>query len=137
MRAHLIDFLAGHGMPTTATGVRREHVEAFMASMVDRLAAATVARHYRSLQQVWKWLEDDGEIPASPMARMSPPAVPEQPVAIFTDDGAGVDWARRALVDVGQFGCGTTGASQGACRLRRVRSRPGRTGCPSGSRRAR
>ena len=46
---NLITFLAERGMPTTATGVRREHVEAFLASIVDRLAAATVAKHYRSL----------------------------------------------------------------------------------------
>lgn len=83
---NLIEFLAAHGMPTTATGVRREHVEAFLASIVDRLAAATVAKHYRSLQQLWRWLEEDGEIPASPMAKMRPPAVPEQPVGILTDD---------------------------------------------------
>lgn len=84
--ANLLDFLTARGMPTTATGVRREHIEAFLADMVDRLAAATVAKHYRSLQQLWKWLEEDGEIPASPMAKMHPPAVPEQPVPILTDD---------------------------------------------------
>jgi site-specific recombinase XerD len=83
---NLVDFLAAAGMPTTATGVRREHIEAFLAEMVDRLAAATVAKHYRSLQQLWKWLEEEGEIPASPMAKMRPPAVPEQPVPVFTDD---------------------------------------------------
>ena len=83
---NLITFLGERGMPTTATGVRREHVEAFLADLVDRLAAATVAKHYRSLQQLWRWLEEDGEIPVSPMARMRPPAVPEQPVAVFTDD---------------------------------------------------
>ncbi len=45
-----------------------------------------MAKHYRSLQQLFKWLDDDGEIPASPMAKMRPPAVPEQPVPILTDD---------------------------------------------------
>jgi site-specific recombinase XerD len=57
--------------------------------MLDRLSPATAAKHYRSLQQFWKWLADDGEIPRSPMERMSPPAVPEQPVPILTDDELG------------------------------------------------
>jgi site-specific recombinase XerD len=83
---NLLDFLAARGMPTSTAGVRREHIEAFLADMVDRLAAATVAKHYRSLQQLFKWLEDEGEVTASPMARMRPPAVPEQPVPILTDD---------------------------------------------------
>ncbi|MBB4749106.1 site-specific recombinase XerC [Actinoplanes lobatus] len=54
--------------------------------MLDRLSAATAAKHYRSLQQFWKWLLDDEEITRSPMERMSPPAVPEQPVPVLTDD---------------------------------------------------
>jgi site-specific recombinase XerD len=83
---NLVDFLVEQGMPTTVTGVTREHIEAFLGDMLDRLSAATTAKHYRSLQQFWKWLLDDGEITRSPMERMSPPAVPEQPVPILTDD---------------------------------------------------
>lgn len=83
---NLADFLVAQGMPTDINAITREHIEAFLADMVDRLAAATTAKHYRSLQQFWKWLVDDGEITRSPMERMSPPAVPEQPVPIFTED---------------------------------------------------
>ncbi len=83
---NLADYLAAHGMPTHVGRVTREHLEAFFADMLDRLAPATVAKHYRSLQQFWKWLAEDGEIPRSPMERMSPPSVPEQPVAILSDD---------------------------------------------------
>jgi site-specific recombinase XerD len=82
----LADWLAAQGMPTIVSRIRRDHIEAYLAHAVDRLKPATVAKQYRSLQQLWKWLEDDGEIPASPMARMHPPAVPEQPVPILTDD---------------------------------------------------
>ncbi len=57
-----------------------------MADLTERVSPATVAKHYRSLQQLFRWLEDDGEIPASPMARMKPPEVPEQPVPVLTDD---------------------------------------------------
>jgi site-specific recombinase XerD len=79
-------FLVGRGMPTSVTAITREHVEAFLADLADRVAPATTAKHYRSLQQLFRWLEDDGEIPRSPMQRMKPPAVPEQPVPILTDE---------------------------------------------------
>jgi site-specific recombinase XerC len=45
------------------------------------------------MQQLFRWLVEDGEIPRSPMERMRPPAVPEQPVDILTDDEL------RALLD--------------------------------------
>jgi site-specific recombinase XerD len=72
-------------MPTAVTSITREHVEHFLAGMFDRVSPATVAKHYRSLQQLFRFLIDDGEITRSPMERMSPPAVPEQPVPILTD----------------------------------------------------
>jgi site-specific recombinase XerD len=81
----LLDYLIAHGMPTGASNVGREHIEAFLADLGDRCSPATTAKHYRSLQQLFKWLVDDGEITASPFARMKPPAVPEQPVAVLTD----------------------------------------------------
>jgi site-specific recombinase XerD len=82
----LTDYLAVHGMPTGAGTVAREHVERYLADMGDRgLSPATVAKHYCSLKQLFKWLTEDGEIARSPMERMSPPSVPEQPVPILDD----------------------------------------------------
>lgn len=90
----MIAWLAEQGMPTTTTGVKREHIEAWLAAEMDRpkqrgggpQSAATIAKLYRSTQQMWRWLEDEGEVPVSPMAKMRPPAVPEQPVPVLTDD---------------------------------------------------
>jgi site-specific recombinase XerD len=79
-------YLVSHGMPVAAGSITREHVEHYIADLGDRLAAPTVAKHYRSLQQLFRWLEDDGEITRSPFERMRPPAVPEQPVPILSDD---------------------------------------------------
>jgi site-specific recombinase XerD len=80
-------FAVDRGMPTSAHGVAREHVETYLADLTERVAAATVAKHYRSLQQLFRWLVDDGEIAHSPMQRMKPPQVPEQPVPVIdTDD---------------------------------------------------
>ena len=81
-----VAYLQARGMPTGAGAVTREHVEHFVADLHDRVSPATTAKHYRSLQQLFRWLVEDGEIPASPMARMSPPSVPEQPVPVLTDD---------------------------------------------------
>jgi site-specific recombinase XerD len=47
---------------------------------------ATAAVRYRSLQQFFKWAIEEDEISDSPMARMSPPRVPEEPVPIVHDD---------------------------------------------------
>jgi site-specific recombinase XerD len=85
--ASFAEYLRAQGMPTAAGKIAREHIEHFLVDLQDRhLAAATVAKHYRSLQQLFKWLADDGEIARSPMERMSPPSVPEQPVAVIDDD---------------------------------------------------
>ncbi|WP_375490362.1 tyrosine-type recombinase/integrase [uncultured Jatrophihabitans sp.] len=78
-------FLTARGMPTSASAITREHIEAFLADLADRVAPATTAKHYRSLQQLFRWLEDDGEIARSPMHRMKPPTVPDQPVPVLTD----------------------------------------------------
>jgi site-specific recombinase XerD len=78
-----------NGMPTTVGAITREHIEQYLAEMHDRpipLAPATIAKHYRSLQQLFRWLTTDGEIPLSPMRNMSPPHVPEQPVPILSDE---------------------------------------------------
>jgi site-specific recombinase XerD len=75
------------GIPTAVGRITRWHIEQYLAAMQDRgLAPATVAKHYRSLQQLFRWLTTDGEIPLSPMRNMSPPHVPEQPVPILTDE---------------------------------------------------
>lgn len=80
-------WLGEQGMPTEAAAVTREHIEAWLAALLDQgKAAATVARHYRNLQQFWRWALDDGEITRSPMERMRPPAVPEQPVPLIAED---------------------------------------------------
>jgi site-specific recombinase XerC len=84
--ALLAAFLARQGMPTAVASIRREHVEAFIAAELQRTKPASAATRYRSLQQLFKWLDDEGEIDASPMAKMRPPMIPEQPVPVLSDD---------------------------------------------------
>jgi site-specific recombinase XerD len=79
------DYLATKGMPTEAGSITREHIETYLGDIQESLAAATIARHYRNLQQLFRWLLDDGEIARSPMERMKAPAVPEQPVPLISE----------------------------------------------------
>ena len=78
-------YLRANGMPTRLAGIRREHIEAWMVDLSDHgKAAATLSVYYRSLQPFFAWAVSEGEITSSPMERMRPPIVPEQPVAVVT-----------------------------------------------------
>jgi site-specific recombinase XerD len=82
----LAAFLAERGMPTAVASLRREHVEAFVADVLERASASTAKTRYGGLQVFFKFLVDEGELTESPMQRMKPPSVPEQPVAIVDED---------------------------------------------------
>lgn len=77
--SRLDGFLEARGMPRTVAAIHREHVEAFVEDQLARLKPASAANRYRSLQQFFRWLVDEGELQASPMARMKPPTIPETP----------------------------------------------------------
>jgi site-specific recombinase XerD len=80
------DHLEAAGMPTLASSITREHVESFVAALLSRFKPATASVRYRSLQAFFKWAEAEGEIPMSPMAKMSPPKVPEDPPPILREE---------------------------------------------------
>lgn len=85
--AALDRFLAAKGMPRAAVHVRREHVEAFVADLLERgYKPASASIHYRALQQFFRWCAAEGEVKRSPMANMSPPKVPEDPPPVPSDD---------------------------------------------------
>ena len=81
-------------MPTAVPSIRREHVEAFIVAELERTSPSSAATRYRSLQQLFKWLDDEGEMDRSPMAKMRPPKIPEKPVPVLSDDHV-----RRLLAD--------------------------------------
>jgi site-specific recombinase XerC len=72
-------FLAQRGLPSEVALVTREQVEMFIAEQLERHLPATAKTRYRSLQQFFRYLLEDGEVRVSPMANMKPPAVPETP----------------------------------------------------------
>ena len=75
----LARFLKGQGMPSDVANIRREHVEAFIAHLLERWKPATANNRYRALQTFFRWLTEEGETKDSPMAKMKPPKVPEHP----------------------------------------------------------
>jgi site-specific recombinase XerD len=82
----LIAHLEAHGMPTGARGVKREHVESYIARRRDEVKPATLSLEFRALQQFWKWALEEDEVDRSPMERMQTPKVPETPVPVITMD---------------------------------------------------
>ena len=78
-------FLAGLGR--TLVDARREDLEAFLGELLQRRAPETVATRYRRLRVLYRWLEEEDEITANPMAKMKPPIIPEQPVPVVPEDG--------------------------------------------------
>src|SRR5712692_4792384 len=57
----LADYIEASAMPADVANIRREHVEAFLVDLQARARPATVAQRYRSLQQFFKWLAEEGE----------------------------------------------------------------------------
>ena len=82
----LTRFLEAAEIPPEAAPLRREHLEAFMTDILARHKPATASNRFRALQQFFRYLVDEGEIDHSPMDRMAPPQVPEQPVPILSED---------------------------------------------------
>lgn len=56
-----------------------EHIREYLNSLYERgNKPATVVNRFRSLQQFYRWLAEEGERTDSPMDRISPPRVPDQ-----------------------------------------------------------
>lgn len=84
-----IQFLGERGMPLEGARIRREHVEAYVEHLQARHAEATVAVRYRSLQQFFNYLVDEGECAEHPMAKMDTPFVSKKLVDVIPDPEVG------------------------------------------------
>lgn len=89
-------YLDEQGMPTALTSIRREHVEAFIESLLQRFKASTAANRYAGLRAFFTWAVDEGEIKDSPMAKMRKPKQDElmPPVLTKAQIGAVLDTCR-------------------------------------------
>lgn len=84
--ASLHTYLAAQGMPTAPDAVSAEHLRAYLAAQLESgLKPSTVSNRYRALQVWFRWLVSEGELPKSPMDRLKPPTIPEEPVPVLSD----------------------------------------------------
>lgn len=80
-------FLESNDLPTAVEDLRREHVEKFLAHLVeDGRKPATVNKRYMALRVFFQWCVEEEEIDSSPMEKMKPPPIPEEPVPVLTDE---------------------------------------------------
>ncbi len=78
-------YLAARELPATTEAIRREHVEAFIADLLERYRPATAHNRYAGVQAFFRWAADEGLVTASPLARMRPPRIPEAPPPILRE----------------------------------------------------
>lgn len=103
------DFLLELGLSPVVTLITREHIEMFLERQLAEHRPSTAATRFRSLRLFWRWCVEEGELKASPMVRMRPPAIPEAPVPVIAEEdlkkllraceGAGFN-ARRDMATV-------------------------------------
>lgn len=82
----LLAHLEANGMPTGVGAIRREHIESFLGARRAKVKPATLSIEYRALAKFWRWAVDEDEVRVSPMAKMTPPKVPETPVPVIPAD---------------------------------------------------
>lgn len=66
--------------------VRKQHLEAWMAFLLDTTTPGHASNQYRAVQQTFKWLTVEEEIDANPMTNMFPPKLPETLVPVIAED---------------------------------------------------
>lgn len=66
--------------------VRRSDCEAFLVDVMTRTSAATAKIRHTGVSRFFSWLLEEEEIARSPMEKVRPPAVPERPVPVITDE---------------------------------------------------
>lgn len=62
--------------------IASEQIESFIGELVRTRSAATASNRYRGLQAFFRFLVREGELPASPLERVSAPNVPDDPVPV-------------------------------------------------------
>ncbi len=94
---YLVSWLCAEGLPTEPTEIGQNTLERYFAELLERptrrngregekVKPAYAAAQYRSVQQLWHWMEREGEITDNPFGRMKPPHAPEQPVPVLPDE---------------------------------------------------
>jgi site-specific recombinase XerD len=78
-------YLLEQGMPTDPADITREHLESWITYLLEHWKPSTANNRFRALQQFFKYLEEEGEVDVTPMRRMKPPRVPDDPPAVLSE----------------------------------------------------
>jgi site-specific recombinase XerD len=82
-----LDWLAAQAPEvTTPEQVRRSDCEAFLVQLMEHATASTAKTRHTGMSRFFSFLVEEEEITRSPMEKVRPPAVPEVPVPVLTDD---------------------------------------------------
>ena len=65
--------------------VTGDDIQRWMTWLLDRYSSAYASNQYRALQQFFKWLTTEDQLP-DPMARLQPPRVTSKLVPVFTSE---------------------------------------------------
>ena len=84
MRWFAAAHLRGKAGRTRWEEVSRQDVQQWMVWLLGRYSPAYASNQFRALQQFFKWLAAEEEIP-DPMAGLRLPHVPDKPVPVFAD----------------------------------------------------
>jgi site-specific recombinase XerD len=79
-------YLEANGMPAQVASIKREHVESFLAWMIERYKPASVRNRYTGIRRFFDWCLEEGEVTSSPLRNIPPPAIPENPPPVLSDD---------------------------------------------------
>ncbi|MDG0868009.1 tyrosine-type recombinase/integrase [SAR202 cluster bacterium JH702] len=63
----LDEFLTAKGMPRSVANIKREHIEMFLADILETRTPSTANSRYVALKQFWMWLLEEGEVAQSPL----------------------------------------------------------------------
>jgi site-specific recombinase XerD len=80
----LEQYITDTAKTTDLVDVSTEQIQRYIAHVADTRASATAGNRYRSLQQLFRWLEEEELVDRSPMAKMQSPKTTEKPVDILT-----------------------------------------------------
>jgi site-specific recombinase XerD len=87
--AEAVQWFAAHLLRETCQArwedVVRQDVQRWMVWLLERYSPAYASNQFRALQQFFKWLAAEEEVP-DPMAGLRPPHVPDKPVPVFTGE---------------------------------------------------
>ncbi|HUW45601.1 MAG TPA: tyrosine-type recombinase/integrase [Dehalococcoidia bacterium] len=81
-----IKFLARKEIAVSPANITRGQVEDFITELLAKWKPATANNRYRAIGRYFKWLVEEGEITESPMLKMHPPKIPEQPPEVLTPE---------------------------------------------------